>query len=70
MKSSRESALTNRSSARPTGVELPHDAAVILKRLHMAKAYGSRRKYEKELKSLAEQYPDMADEIFKLKVWI
>ena len=69
MKSGRESALINKSLAKPSGVEMPQEAMLILKKLQLAKAYGSKRKYEKELVKLAQQYPHMSEEIFKLKVW-
>jgi hypothetical protein len=69
MKSARESALINRSQVKPSRIDLSREANVVLKKLEMAKAYGSKRKYNNELKKLAEQYPDMADEILKLKMW-
>ena len=69
MKSARESALINRSQARPGRIDLPREANAVLKKLEMAKVYGSKRKYNNELRKLAEQYPDMADEILKLKIW-
>jgi hypothetical protein len=69
MKSARESALINRSQARPNRIDLPREANAVLKKLEIAKAYGSKRKYDNELRKLAEQYPDMADEIFKLRMW-
>ncbi len=69
MKSARESALLNRSQAKPSGVDLPREANEILKRLQTARMYGSKRKYDKELRKLADQYPAMADEILSLKMW-
>ena len=50
-------------------VDLPKEAMDILKRLQAAKVYGSKRKYNKVLQDLADSYPEMASDIFKLKVW-
>lgn len=69
MRSIRERALSNTINVKPNGVDLPREAMAILKKLQLAKVHGSKRKYEKELVKLAEQYPHMSEEIFKLKVW-
>jgi hypothetical protein len=66
-KSARESALLNRSIVRPGKVSMPKEATKILVRLERAKSYGSKRKYNKELESLAKQYPEMNEEIMKLR---
>lgn len=69
MKSSRESALNTVSSVKPGKVAMPKEALQILDKLQKAKVYGSKRKYNKELQKLADAYPDMAAQIFQLKVW-
>ena len=69
MKSSRDKSMLNTSKAKPSGVDLPKEAMDILKKLQAAKVYGSKRKYNKVLQQLADSYPDMASDIFKLKVW-
>ena len=61
--------MLNTSKAKPSGVDLPKEAMDILKKLQAAKVYGSKKKYDKVLQELAESYPDMAPDIFKLKVW-
>ena len=69
MKSSRDKSMLNTSKAKPSGVDLPKEAMAILKKLQAAKVYGSKKKYDKVLQDLAASYPDMASDIFKLKVW-
>jgi hypothetical protein len=69
MKSSRDKSMLNPSKAKPSGVDLPKEAMDILKKLQAAKVYGSKTKYNKELQKLADSHPEMASDIFKLKVW-
>ena len=67
MKSARESALLNTSRARPGKVSMPEEATKILVKLERAKAYGSKRKYNKELDKLINEYPEMSEAITKLR---
>jgi hypothetical protein len=68
MKSSRAGALAQRSFTKPTKVDLGPEAASILKNLERARNYGSKRKYNAELKKLAKNHPEFAETIL-LFVW-
>jgi hypothetical protein len=58
MKSSRAGALAQRSFAKPGKVNLGPEAASILKNLERARNYGSKRKYNAELKKLIKNHPE------------
>lgn len=68
MKSSRAGALAQRSFAKPGKVNLGPEAASILKNLERARNYGSKRKYNAELKKLVKNHPDFAESI-SLFIW-
>lgn len=68
MKSSRASALAQRSFSKPSNINLGPDAAKILKNLERARNYGSKRKYNAELNKLAKDHPEFAETIL-LFVW-
>jgi hypothetical protein len=63
MKSSREGALAQKSIAKPGKIDLGPDAARILKNLERARNYGSKRKYNAELKKLVKQHPEFEEMI-------
>ena len=67
MKSGRESALANRTRVRPRNVTLPKEAMKILVRLEYAKNYKDKTRYNNILNRLIVEYPEMAEEIMKLK---
>jgi hypothetical protein len=68
MKSSRSGALAQRSFAKPGKVDLGPEAASILKNLERARNYGNKRKYNAELKKLANSHPEFAETILTF-VW-
>ena len=67
MKSGRESALANRTRVRPRNVTLPKEAMKILVKLEYAKNYKDKTRYNNILDRLIKEYPEMAEEIMKLK---
>ena len=67
MKSGRESALANKTKIKPRNVTLPKEAMKILVKLEYAKNFNNKRRYNKELDKLIVEYPEMAEEIMKLK---
>jgi len=66
MKSSRASALSQKSSAKPGHIDLGPEAAKILKRLERARNYGAKRKYNSELQKLIKEYPEFHASILAL----
>ena len=67
MKSGREAALANKTKIKPRNVTLPKEAMKILVKLEYAKNFNNKRRYNKELDKLIVQYPEMSEEIMKLK---
>ena len=67
MKSGRESALANKTKIKPRNVTLPKEAMNILVKLEYAKNFNNKRRYNKELDKLIVKYPEMTEEIMKLK---
>lgn len=63
MKSSRAGALAQKSSAKPTNLDLGPEAASILKNLERARNYGNKRKYNAELRKLINEHPEFKDSI-------
>jgi hypothetical protein len=66
MKSSRAGALAQRSFAKPGKIDLGPEAASILKNLERARNYGNKRKYNAELKKLANNHPEFSASILSL----
>ncbi len=66
MKSSREGALSQRSSVKPGKIDLGPEATKILKRLERARNYGAKRKYNAELQKLIKEYPEFHASILAL----
>lgn len=67
MKSNKEKALSQTSTAKPGRVNLGPEATKILKRLERARNYNSKRKYNAELSKLSTEYPDFVDMIKTLE---
>jgi hypothetical protein len=67
MKSGRESALANKTKVKPRNVTMPKEAMKIAVRLETARNYKDKTRYNNILKKLADEYPEMAEEIMKLK---
>ena len=67
MKSNKEKALSQVSTAKPGRLNLGPEATQILKRLERARNYNSKRKYNAELVKLSTQYPVFVDMIKALE---
>ena len=68
MKSGRESALANKTKIKPRNVTLPKEAMKILVKLEYAKNYKDKTRYNNILDRLIKEYPEMAEDIMKLKL--
>jgi hypothetical protein len=68
MKSGRKSALSRNNKVKARNVTLPKEAMKLLVQLEYAKNYEDKTRYNNILDRLDRAYPDMSEQILKLKL--
>lgn len=66
MKSARQSAMGNTLPVKPRNITMPREAMKILVKLERLRNYNNKRKYNSQLRKLAEAYPDHEASILAL----